>query len=694
MSVLVSVVTITYNIIDAGRKEFLRQCFESVHNQTYDNIEHIVIDGASTDGTVELIREYADKGWITYISEPDKGIYEAMNKGIDRASGKYIAFLNSDDFWHDPRGVEESVKYLEQENADFSYATCYYLDKNENYLACLKPQIGSFYIRMPFSHQTMFTKREKMLELGKFDENYRSAADYDFVYRLILSGAKGVQVPLNFTTYRFIGISSVQTDISISECKKIFEKIFAQYGFSAEDSLKCMNDRPKKEYVEKILNNVDFNICEEVKRTLKLCVLDEDGYYFENFIPFKHKMRVLYDVSALADIKRKGDEGKKIFSIVKGIALELLKRKELEVAAYCDKHCISEVKNILAEDKDFSKLTWYTGKIKEYDIFFFPRSLFLKKIDICCYTYCYDLFSGQNYEAVKQSLSGFGKYDDYVFTVSEAMKRDLLHNMMNKVDSKKIMPVPLVPADYFYKDDDREKNQSIREKYAIPVNKKYIISACSVHSDDTLISTIKNFIACIKKNHIEDLVFTLVGELSDTVLKQLNAEVEDFEIYREKIITTGTVEESELASLYSHAECFVYMALNGFGLPVLEAMKCGCPVIALNVSAVVEMTGEAGITLDPQDQNAMIKAYETIYFDMSYKKQLSEKSIERTALLSWENTVDCMVRSFMNVNTNRKKMHYKKFIIKLLGCIPLFAIKNDGLKNNVSLFNIKVKSYN
>jgi len=78
----VTVVTITYNLINAGRKEFFRQCVESVHNQTYENIEHIVIDGASTDGTLDLIKEYADKGWFTYYSEKDTGVYEAMNLKI------------------------------------------------------------------------------------------------------------------------------------------------------------------------------------------------------------------------------------------------------------------------------------------------------------------------------------------------------------------------------------------------------------------------------------------------------------------------------------------------------------------------------------------------------------------------------------------------------------------------------------
>ncbi len=119
---LVTIVTVVFNLIKSGRKEFFEQNLKSVHDQTYGNIEHIIVDGASNDGTLDLIKEYADKGWIRYISEKDAGIYDAMNKGIREAKGKYLALLNSDDFYHNKQAVEKSVEALEKNNADFSYA--------------------------------------------------------------------------------------------------------------------------------------------------------------------------------------------------------------------------------------------------------------------------------------------------------------------------------------------------------------------------------------------------------------------------------------------------------------------------------------------------------------------------------------------------------------------------------------------
>ena len=109
MKPLVTVVTITFNLIKAGREKTFRQSLESIHNQTYKNIEHIIIDGASQDGTIELLEEYAQKGWIKYYSESDTGIYNAFNKGIDRANGEYIVFVNSDDFYGCKFVIELSV---------------------------------------------------------------------------------------------------------------------------------------------------------------------------------------------------------------------------------------------------------------------------------------------------------------------------------------------------------------------------------------------------------------------------------------------------------------------------------------------------------------------------------------------------------------------------------------------------------
>lgn len=203
---LVTIITITFNLVKAGREKTFRQCLESVHNQTYSNIEHIVIDGASTDGTIKLIKEYANKGWIKYISEPDTGIYNAMNKGIKMAKGKYVAFLNSDDFYHNIDAVKFSVLTLEKNNADFSYAKFIMINEENHTKEIVKQGIEKFLYTMPFGHPTMFTKTSVVRNEKGFDESYKVAADYDLIIRLILKDYKGMYIDSDIASYRYGGV--------------------------------------------------------------------------------------------------------------------------------------------------------------------------------------------------------------------------------------------------------------------------------------------------------------------------------------------------------------------------------------------------------------------------------------------------------------------------------------------------------
>lgn len=267
-SSLVTVVTITYNLIKSGREKYVRQAINCVFNQTYKNIEHIIIDGASNDGTLEIFKDYPH---LKVFSEPDSGVYDAMNKGVKHANGKYIVFLNSDDFWHDNRAVEVSVKALEENNADFSYAPCKYLNEDDEFIGYLYPTIESFFVRMPFCHQTMFTKTN----LVKFDTKYNSSGDFDFVLKLILSGAKGVFVPLNFTSYRWIGISSGKTSefnnenckLSDDECINSIYNNLSNFGLSQKEAKKIYNSFIiKSNLLDKITQKINPDLSELIKK--------------------------------------------------------------------------------------------------------------------------------------------------------------------------------------------------------------------------------------------------------------------------------------------------------------------------------------------------------------------------------------------------------------------------------------------
>lgn len=222
----VTVITVAYNLIKNGRKEYFKQMVNSIRSQTYSNIEHIIIDGASNDGTVQLIKSLG----LKYISEPDTGIYHAMNKGVKLSSGKYIAFLNSDDYWHNSKCVEYSVDALKKDNADFCGGNTIFVDENDpkkNYVHYA--DLNKIFTRMPFCHQAMFCKKSVMLREQIFDTSFKSAGDYDFIIRLYLKKYKATTTPHTIATFRMGGESFENYKISHQECIKIAHKYFDKY---------------------------------------------------------------------------------------------------------------------------------------------------------------------------------------------------------------------------------------------------------------------------------------------------------------------------------------------------------------------------------------------------------------------------------------------------------------------------------
>ena len=180
---LVSIITVVYN----GEK-FLEETIQSVISQTYENVEYIIIDGGSTDGTLDIIKRYEDK--IDYwISEKDKGIYDAMNKGIDVASGEIMGLINADD-WYEKDTIDMVIKkYSGDKNFDIFHGNLNYINKSEK---IYKPNFSHRKMLlqgMSLYHPTCFVKRS-IYEEEKFDVNYQLAADYKLIFSMMLKEKK------------------------------------------------------------------------------------------------------------------------------------------------------------------------------------------------------------------------------------------------------------------------------------------------------------------------------------------------------------------------------------------------------------------------------------------------------------------------------------------------------------------------
>ncbi|MFQ6727272.1 MAG: glycosyltransferase family 4 protein, partial [Alphaproteobacteria bacterium] len=187
-------------------------------------------------------------------------------------------------------------------------------------------------------------------------------------------------------------------------------------------------------------------------------------------------------------------------------------------------------------------------------------------------------------------LTKYIKSDDKCkyFSNSVCTKNDFVRLLSIKPDDITVMP--LAANDNFYQEKDSKKIKNVLEKYNIPTDKKYVFSLCTLEPRKNLIRAVKTFIEFIKKNKIDDMVFVLGGAHWKEFIGKLEKEIQDLGEYKDKIIRAGYIMDEDLAALYSGAEFFVYTSqYEGFGMPPLEAMKCGCPVITSNNSSLPEV---------------------------------------------------------------------------------------------------------
>jgi glycosyltransferase involved in cell wall biosynthesis len=199
---LISIITVVYNGAST-----LEQTILSVINQTYKNIEYIIIDGGSTDGTIDIIKKY-EKHLACWVSEPDEGIYDAMNKGIDKATGEWIGLLNSGDVY-----TQDVLHIISQEVTNNPDIELFFgnmkIIHNKKYL---RDEIFNGIIdckMMNICHPTVFVKRDIYSIYGVFDKKFPIAADYDILLRFYKKHVKFKYLNIFITIFSIGGISSI-----------------------------------------------------------------------------------------------------------------------------------------------------------------------------------------------------------------------------------------------------------------------------------------------------------------------------------------------------------------------------------------------------------------------------------------------------------------------------------------------------
>jgi glycosyltransferase involved in cell wall biosynthesis len=218
---LVSIITVVFN-----GQETIERCIQSVINQSYKNIEFVIVDGDSTDGTVSILEKFS-QSLDYFISQPDEGIYDAMNKGLALLSGDFVLILNSDD-WYEKTAVEELVTQAVHSNADVVHADAYKVNGSGHVYGRLNGWLhdGLYTHRMPIRHETMLVKKSIYQKFGHYDQSYRIIADYEFLIRLHLGGCSFSHIPRALLFFSMSGVSNTEKAQVMLERKRLFKALF------------------------------------------------------------------------------------------------------------------------------------------------------------------------------------------------------------------------------------------------------------------------------------------------------------------------------------------------------------------------------------------------------------------------------------------------------------------------------------
>ncbi len=220
----ISIITVVKNA-----EKTLEQTISSVITQKYGNIEYIIVDGGSTDGTLDIIRKYEDK-ISRWISEPDQGISDAFNKGIRLASGDIIGIVSADDYLPPGALAKVAQTYKENPTADVIYGNAIFVEPYNQVQHIIRPDVGlrTIWRRQPLKHAATFVTRKAYERFGTFDLSYKLSMDYELILRFYTQGAKFVYTDAALAAFRTGGVSTRLYGRTIKEVRDIS----IRYGYS------------------------------------------------------------------------------------------------------------------------------------------------------------------------------------------------------------------------------------------------------------------------------------------------------------------------------------------------------------------------------------------------------------------------------------------------------------------------------
>jgi glycosyltransferase involved in cell wall biosynthesis/GT2 family glycosyltransferase len=673
---LVTVITPSFN-----QGKYIEETILSVLNQEYPNIEYIVMDGGSTDGTVDILKKFSNR--ITWFSEKDKGQTDAINKGFRLAKGDILAYLNSDDTYL-PGAIDRAVRYLTIENPDakFVYGEGYHISA-EGKIIERYPTESFNYRRLAetcfICQPTTFWKREVIEKIGFFDENLHYAMDYDYWIRIAKQYGTLWSISEYLANSRFYMETKTMSK-RLEAHAEILKVVRNHYGRGNVPSTwiyayaGIYMDRLVSR--ETKIKNLLFILGMTIIAGLKFLK-------YNHFIPLSEFKRwICFYIDAVIQ-KRSHDSLLKI-----GIDISLTIGEKAGIGHYTanlvDALARIDKKNqymlypffyfiyhpdfksaSVPHQKNFhiryNKLPkriidrlWHSSIPKKWMLGYVDvlhSTTFCSPLDhygkliVTIYDISFLTFPECHLEANRQhclaSTLDAIMYADKIITISNHGKEELIKYF--NVDPDKVGVTHLAAKDIFTPRGQEEQDR-VLVKYHIPRNFIFFVGSSEPRKNIvTLIRAYVNLPESIQNNY--PLIIAGGKGWLNSDVDALIASQPSNHIFR-----LGYVSEQDLPALYSAAMVFVYPSLyEGFGLPILEAMSCGTPVITSNTSSMPEIGGDAALYINPTDVQQLTTLLLEVISDDDLRKELSWKGIERAKEFSWEKTARETLKIYENL---------------------------------------------
>jgi glycosyltransferase involved in cell wall biosynthesis len=594
---LISIITIIYNDV-----QHVEETIKSVIQQSLKNIEYVVIDGGSTDGTVDVIKKY-NKGIDSWISEPDEGIYDAMNKGIFASTGDWIIFVNSGDYFVHSEVLSAIDSFLRSQVEDILSGLVKVVDERGKWLGYRHPYKSSINSQIKngntIAHQATFVRRAVFEKIGVFNTKYKIQGDYDFWLRCFDAGVGIKRISNDICCFRIAGLSSSREAYRNSIKEKYAALISNSY---------ISRTQGQAGFLKEIMS---FRFKSYLRIVLGRKISERISVY--NLRRISSDLKIVFDLS-ISGATRAG------VHVFASQIVEALQRNPNSFVLVKYKNPFSTLgKTGLARKLSsiarllFAELIVFRGR--QNDIFFFPAPevpLLVLIMNRRFIVVLHDIYSWKNpgtttvFTRIKNKLLPYiARKAEQIGTVSEFSKEDISSHFL--VEPEKIFVVANGVSETVI-------DTSHTSEIPCLLGKSFMFNVGSIEPRKNIGFLIDVFEHTKRTGKVADLKLVLTGgESWNNELIRCRLESSEF---HDEIIVLGFVTEQQLYWLYRNGKVMVFPSKEeGFGIPVIECLSQGTPVVINRNSGLSQFCNFGAIGLSDFDIETWSRLVISIIYD-------------------------------------------------------------------------------